>query len=180
MSNIKSQIESLLFIAGKPLAAKDIVRLVEEKISVKDAHAAVDELIKDYQDKNGGVRIIKSASEAQMVTGGDNAAVIQNFIKAETTAELTKPSIEALTIIAYRGPITKWELERIRGINCSLILRNLLIRGLIEEISEKRTVTYVVSMEFLQHMGYDRVDILPDYVALHEHALLSALMKQEG
>ena len=181
-TSLKSQIESLLFIAGKPLAAKDIVRLVEEKISVKDAHAAVDELIKDYQDKNGGVRIIKSASEAQMVTGGDNAVVIQNFIKAETTAELTKPSIEALTIIAYRGPITKWELERIRGINCSLILRNLMLRGLVEEMadSHKKETCYTVTLDFLRYLGMADVRQLPDYESLRNNENIEKFLKGEN
>lgn len=180
-TDLKSKIESLLFIAGKPLAPKEMVKLVGEKVSAKEVNTAIDELIKDYQSKERGVRLIKSASEVQMVTSGDNAAVIQNFIKAETTGELTKPSIEALTIIAYRGPITKWELERIRGVNCSLILRNLMLRGLAEEKADgKKEISYAVTLDFLKYLGITDVTHLPDYESLRHNENIEKFLKGEA
>ncbi|PIR47578.1 SMC-Scp complex subunit ScpB [Candidatus Uhrbacteria bacterium CG10_big_fil_rev_8_21_14_0_10_50_16] len=171
-------LEAILFAAGKPMTKKQLQRV----LSIDDAslREVLDQIAQHLNTEGSGVRLFESALDVALVTNPDAADVVRDVLQKDVTGELTKPSIETLAIIAYRGPITKPELEQVRGVNCSLILRNLLIRGLIEEISEKRTVTYVVSMEFLQHMGYDRVDILPDYVALHEHALLSALMKQEG
>ncbi|MEK7067533.1 MAG: SMC-Scp complex subunit ScpB [Patescibacteria group bacterium] len=181
-TDLKSKIESLLFIAGKPLAPKEMVKLAGGKISAKEVNTAVDELIKDYQNQERGVRIIKSASEVQMVTSGDNAPVIQNFIKAETTGELTKPSIEALTIVAYRGPITKWELERIRGVNCSLILRNLMLRGLVEEkVDSKRKEThYTVTLDFLKYLGISDVRQLPDYESLRHNENIEKFLRGES
>src|SRR3990167_7308101 len=129
MSDLKQQIESLLFISGKPLTPKKITELIGGRASANDVSEAVDELIKDYKERGGGLQITKSESQAQMVTSGENSEIIRRFIKDETTGELTKPSIETLTIIAYRGPVAKWELERIRGINCSLILRNLDLKS---------------------------------------------------
>jgi len=179
--NLKSQIESLLFIAGKPFAPKEIAGLVDEKVAAKDVNAAIDELIKEYQEQNRGVQIIKSASAVQMVTSGSNAPVVQNFIKEETTGELTKPSIEALTIIAYRGPIAKWELERIRGINCSLILRNLMLRGLVEERvdSKKKENYYTVTLDFLKYLGISDATQLPDYESLRNNENIEKFLKGE-
>jgi len=70
--------------------------------------------------------------------------LLKILLKDETTGELTKPSIETLTIIAYRGPIAKYELERIRGINCSLILRNLILRGLAEEKKIAKNMKFTI------------------------------------
>ncbi|PIR93505.1 hypothetical protein COT99_00345 [Candidatus Falkowbacteria bacterium CG10_big_fil_rev_8_21_14_0_10_43_10] len=181
MSNLKQQIESLLFISGKPLTPNKIGELVGEKASAKDINNAIDELIKDYKERAGGTRIIKSPGQAQMVTSSDNSEVIQNFIKDETTGELTKPSIEALTIIAYRGPIAKWELERIRGINCSLILRNLMLRGLVEEKkdSRKKEIYYSVTLNFLKHLGVPEVKDLPDYEKLRNNEDIKTFLRGE-
>ena len=182
MPTLKSKIESLLFIAGKPLAPKDIAVILGEKAAVKDVNAAVDELIKDYEEQNRGVRIIKNASAAQMVTSGDNAPVVQNFIKEETAGELTKPSVEALTIIAYRGPVAKLELERIRGINCSLILRNLMLRGLVEEkIDVKKKETYYsVTLDFLKYLGVSEAAQLPDYEGLRHNENIERFLSGEA
>ncbi|MFA5318347.1 MAG: SMC-Scp complex subunit ScpB [Patescibacteria group bacterium] len=171
MLELKKQIESLLFISGKPLAPKKIAELIGDKVNVKDINKAIDELIKDYDERAGGIKIIKSASQIQMATSGENTEVIRNFIKDETTGELTKPSIETLTIIAYRGPIAKYELERIRGINCSLILRNLILRGLAEEKKDnkKREIYYSVTLDFLKYLGVSRVEDLPDYDRLSKN-----------
>jgi segregation and condensation protein B len=72
-------------------------------------------------------------------------------------------------VVAYRGPITKAELEQIRGVNCSLILRNLLIRGMITAIEDKakQTTLYQITVDFVKYLGIDSVEQLPDYVKLH-------------
>jgi segregation and condensation protein B len=181
MQSLKSQIESLLFIAGKPLALKEIANIIGEKVSAKEINAAIEELTKDYQTQDRGLQIIKNGTEAQMVTAGSNAETVQNFIKEETVSELTKPSIEALTIIAYRGPIAKWELERIRGINCSLILRNLMLRGLVEEkIDNKKKETYYsLTLDFLKHLGISEANQLPDYESLKHNENIEQFLKGE-
>ena len=93
---------------------------------------------------------------------------------------MTQPSLETLTIIAYRGPITKPEIEQIRGVNCSLILRNLLIRGLIEEKEDKQRLqnTYTISFDFLRHLGADRVEELPQYSDLHTDEVVGQLIQE--
>ena len=89
--------------------------------------------------------------------------------------------METLTIIAYRGPITRLELEQIRGVNCSLILRNLMIKGLIEEERDgKRMVSdYRVSLNFTRYLGINKIEDLPDYQKLHSHENLVKLLEKE-
>jgi len=106
------------------------------------------------------------------------AHVAKDFIKSEQSGELTKPSLETLTIVAYRGPITKAELEQIRGVNCSLIIRNLLIRGLIvgdEEVGNGQ-IYYRVTVDFLKYLGLNFAAELPDYARLHSAENLESIL----
>ena len=103
--SIKSKIESLLFISAKPMAASQLADLL--KADKKEIITSADELLADYKTGQAGVQVIKDGSKYQMVSAPENAKVIQEFIKDETTGELSRPSLEALTIIAYRGPVQK-------------------------------------------------------------------------
>ncbi len=124
------------------------------------------------------MQIIKNAGKYQMVSAPENAAVIQEFLSDETSGELSRPSLEALTIIAYRGPISKIDLERIRGVNCSLIIRNLLLRGLIEAKTEKEDPTYVVTMDFLRFLGISALSELPDYERLSKEEVIDRVIAE--
>jgi segregation and condensation protein B len=174
--SIKSQIESLLFISAKPMSAKNLADLM--KANVKEVEAAGEELVKEYQDNKKGVQIIKNGSNFQMVSSPENARLVQEFIKDETTGELSRPSLEALTIIAYRGPVAKLDLDRIRGVNCSLILRNLLIRGLIEAKFDKtkNDTYYSVTMDFVRFLGLADLSQLPDYEKLHQDDTIDRML----
>ena len=99
-------------------------------------------------------------------------------MRGEQVGELTRPSLESLTIIAYRGPITKAELEMIRGVNCSMILRNLLIRGLIREEKGKTESVFRVSLEFLRWLGVQQASDLPDYDKLSGSDLIDQVLQQ--
>ena len=166
--SLKSQLESLLFVAIKPLAIKELTTLTNTK--TKEIEEALAELETDYQNGERGLSLIKNNNQYQLTTATDNAALVQEFLKDETSGELSQPSLEALTIIAYRGPIGKLELEKIRGVNCSLILRNLLMRGLIEEKYEKSKDEnyYTVTHDFVRFLGLNSVNDLPDYLKLSE------------
>lgn len=181
--NLESKIESLLFIAAKPLSFKKIAELTEQ--AAEEVKEAVEKIKAKYNQGDFGMRVLQEGSEIQMATNPENSSLIKNYLKDEMTGELTRPSLEALTIVAYRGPITKLELEQIRGVNCSLILRNLLLRGLIkEEMDEARVQNvYSVTFDFLKFLGLDETAQLSDYEKLHSHDLLERLLndlKQEN
>ena len=149
------------------MTIKQLSSLLKKK--VEEIKKAGDELVEEYKESKRGVQIIKNGSKYQMVSSPENSKVIKEFIEDETTGELSRPSLEALTIIAYRGPISKIDLDRIRGVNCALILRNLLIRGLIESKSDpkKNENYYTVTFDFIRFLGINDVGELPEYKRLH-------------
>lgn len=178
---LKSKIESLLFIAGRPLSLKKIAEILDAKKD--DVEKEAKELLQDYATSGRGIHIMKDGTSLQMATTPNNAKLIQDFIKSEQTGELTRPSLETLTIVAYRGPISKTELEQIRGVNCSLILRNLMIRGLVEANFDRKlkTTVYSITMPFLEFLGISSAEELPDFEKLHSDERLKTLLQmQEG
>jgi segregation and condensation protein B len=166
---LKSQIESVLFVANRPMSVKKLTEVTGA--SKEDVNAALDEIAAVRNVDGSGVRLLRNAGEAQLSTSPENSKMVQEYLKDETTGELSKPSLETLTIVAYRGPVTKAELEQIRGVNCSLILRNLLMRGLVEvegEPYDPRAI-FRVTMDFVRFLGVASVEELPDYDKLRSH-----------
>jgi len=181
--SLKSQLESLLFVAIKPLALKELVNLTNTKS--KEVEEALISLEEEYRSGERGLSLVKNNNQYQLTTAPDNTALVQEFLKDETNGELSQPSLEALTIIAYRGPIGKLELERIRGVNCSLIIRNLLLRGLIEEKHDKTKEEnyYTVTHDFVRFLGLNSVNGLPDYSKLSQseeaNQLINSVLETE-
>lgn len=171
--SLKSQIESLLFIAAKPLSLNDLNKILTK--DKKEIAKALIELRDIYHQNESGLQIIEQNKKYQMVSSADNAKLVQKYLEDETSGELSQPSLEALTIISYRGPISKTELERIRGVNCSLILRNLLLRGLIEEKSSASSgeKIYNISLNFIRFLGIESIEELPDYERLNKDQTIS-------
>ncbi|MEA3463680.1 MAG: SMC-Scp complex subunit ScpB [Patescibacteria group bacterium] len=175
--NIKSQIESLLFISAKPMSVKQLSDLIKK--SDKEIKHACDELAEYYKQEKRGTRIMKIGSKYQMVSSPDNAKLVQKFIKDEISGELSRPSLETLTIIAYREPISKLDLDRIRGINCALILRNLLLRGLIsaKQDRRKREIYYNITCDFMRFLGISDTKELPDYEKLSKDDAIDRMLE---
>ena len=176
---LKSQLESLLFVSVKPLAAKELANLTGVKS--QEVEDVLTELEKDYRDNGRGLAIIKNNGQYQLTTAGDNAPLIKDFLKDEATGELSQPSLEALTIIAYRGPISKLELDKIRGVNCGLILHFLLLRGLIEDKFDKTKNEnyYTVTHDFIRFLGLNSVNDLPDYGKLHQTETIAQVLGEK-
>jgi segregation and condensation protein B len=178
--SVKSKIESLLFVSTRPLSLKKITEICEGK--KEDVKKSLDELFEAYNQEDRGINIQKIGSNYQMVSSAKNSDIITEFLKEEVTGELTPASLETLTVIAYRGPITKSELEMIRGVNCSVILRNLLMRGFIDEIDDKKNMvqTYQVSFDFMKHLGINESGDLPNFEKLNSNEALDKLLNPES
>jgi len=176
--SLSSQLESLLFVSPKPLSLKEMADLTETKS--KEVEEVLNNLAQDYKEQERGFTLIKNNSQYQLTTSGDNAELVAKFLRDETSGELSQPSLEALTIIAYRGPISKLDLERIRGINCSLILRNLLLRGLVEEKMDKQKNEnfYSVTLDFIKFLGIADITELPDYAKLHTSETITEILEK--
>ena len=164
---MKSILESILFSLGEPISIEKLVKtLGKNKDAVKKI---INDLKNDYQKENRGLRIIKKGEKIQLVSLPENNQYIEKLIKHELQEDLTPASLEALAIVAYRGPITRAEIEEIRGVNCSYILRNLLIRGLIERkgfLEDARAYIYEISFDFLKKLGLSSIEELPEYKKL--------------
>ena len=169
MPLLLSKLESILFVASKPLAIKKLAKVLSaEEIAVTDA---LELLRAKYNHPESGIILLQNNNEWQMTSNPDNREAAENFLKAEVSGELTRPQLETLTVIAYCGPITKPELEQISGVNCSLILRNLMMRGLVKEVDDPSSLlpTFEVTMDYLRHLGINSLEELPDYGRLHRH-----------
>ena len=169
MANILSKLESILFVASKPISVKKIASVLKE--SEENTLATLDELRLKYNHPGSGIVILQNNYDWQMVSNPDNRETAENFLKAEISGELTRPQLETLTVISYCGPVTKPELEQIRGVNCSLILRNLMLRGLVKEVEDSANLLpiYEVTMDYLRHLGLNSASDLPEYNQLHHH-----------
>ncbi len=174
-----SQIESILFVASKPLLVKDLAKAIQKNQA--EVVEALENLKLKYNRDDSGIFILQIEDKYQMATNSENSKVVEQFVKNEAQGELTRPQLETLTVIAYRGPITRPELEQIRGVNCSIILRNLLIRGLIEEKEDENKFlpVYSISFEALAHLGLKSILELPEYEALHKHEFIEKILENK-
>ncbi|MFA6099947.1 MAG: SMC-Scp complex subunit ScpB [Patescibacteria group bacterium] len=168
-------IEAILFAAGKPLTVRKLSELNDVKTDeVEDAL----EMLKERLQAGSGLMLQEYGKEFELVTQPEAADVVKQVVKDEEQGELTRASLEALTILAYRGPMTRPELEQIRGIQSALILRNLMIRGLVEQKDDERLgqPTFAVTFDFLKHLGLASVKDLPDYESLRGNAAISDML----
>jgi len=176
---LKSRIESLLFVNSDPLSFEKITEITGT--SKKKVKETAENLLTEYNESDRGMNIVKKDQQLQMVSNPDNSDVVQELTDQKVKSDLTRAQLEALTIIAYRSPVTKPELEEIRGVNCTRILRNLMMRGLIEE-QEKRdrlVPEYVLSTRALQHLGISSTEELPDYKELNSDEVLEELLTSQ-
>ena len=164
---LQSQIESILFVATKPLTVRQVFNFLKKQ-NIQAAENKIREVLVDIENKfnvpDNGVHLVNSGDTYQLVSNPEHGELIKKFLKSEVSGELTPASLETLTVIAYRGPISKLELEELRGVNCSVILRNLLMRGLVEEQHEQ----YQVTVDFLKELGLSSSKDLPEYEKLNK------------
>lgn len=163
MGNLSSQLESILFVASKPLKLKELCKAtgVSDEQQVAEA---MQELIQARV--NSGVVILDTGTHYQMATNSRNSEIVKNFLTADLKESLTEATTEVLAIIAYRQPISKAEIEAIRGVNSQYSLRALLMRGLIEKVpnpSDARGPAYQVTTDFLQQLGISSISELPKF-----------------
>ncbi len=173
-------VEALLFAHHVPVQIRKLAKLTE--LSEDVVRETVSKLQEAYKQRGGGIVIVQQDGAVQMTTAPETAEQVAAFLKTDQAGELTRPALETLTIIAYRGPVSKSEIELIRGVNCSLILRNLMIRGLVEEAGETETGSpiYQVTIDFLKFLGITDIAQLPDYQELNENVHLKELLEKQS
>ncbi|MDP2656089.1 MAG: SMC-Scp complex subunit ScpB [bacterium] len=165
-------VENILFASSTPCTLARLCSL--SGASSKDVTDALRALNDELASERGGLILIENGETYTLGTNPEVAPIITRLQKEEPLGELSRPALETLAVIAYRGPVTKPEIEEIRGVNCAVSLRNLLIAGLIQQGDQTSDEqTYAISMEFLRHLGAPSLDKLPDYNRLHEMLISS-------
>ena len=178
MNALGPKIEAILFMSSRPVSFGTLAKMTESTES--DVQAAIEDLQSVRNTDDFGVHVVVADRAAELSTHPGLMELVASLSKEETEGELTRPQLEALTIIAYRGPITKAEIEYIRGVNCSLIIRNLLMRGLIIETEDATRLqnVYTISTEMLRHLGVHQARELPDYADLHVNARITKMLSE--
>lgn len=160
---LKSIIESLLFTWGDPLDIKDISSIVEVKED--ELSKVMQEMIDEFDYNMRGIRIIKVNDSYQLGTRPENFEWIKKLSNPKTTKNLSNAALETLSIIAYRQPIIKSDVEAIRGVRCDKAIETLVERGLIEECGRLervgRPILYGTTDTFLRCFGLENLQELP-------------------
>ena len=170
MEKIKNIIESLLFIARKPLNAEAALKALSDvkaemvvEATKEQVSAVLEELLAEYQSK--GIQIVKVAGGYLMGTNPENADYVHQLLHAKVETALSPQSLVTLSIIAYKQPVTRAEIERIRGVNTDGPIDTLLDKGLIKEVGRSDAVgcpyLYGTTDHFLRQFGIHSLEELP-------------------
>lgn len=175
-----SALESLLFISGEALSFARLAKTVG--VSEQEITKGIEFLKKKYSaDEESGFMLLLDNKEVRLATKPANSTYIELLTKSTLQENMSRAALEVLSIIAYRAPITRSEIEAIRGVNCSFTLRNLLLRDLITREgnpSDSRGYIYRPTLKFLQVLGLESADQLPDYRTLSEDERLRVILEE--
>ncbi len=158
---LRMRLEGILFVADRPVALAELAQALEaSRDAVERALADIDAACRDR-----GVRLQRNGGYVQMVSAPETAEAIQRFLGLEASARLSRAALESLSIIAYRQPLTRPEIDALRGVNSDGVLRTLLARGLVEPVGRRETVghpvEYGTTFQFLEYFGLGSLADLP-------------------
>ena len=161
---LKNIIEVLIHSSPKPVSSKDIIYALKN-IKVTNLPKIIDEINKEYKKLNKGYRIEKIGGGYQLLSISDYHPYIERLQQETKKPRFSKASIETLSIIAYKQPLTRAEVEHIRGVDCSGVIKNLLEKGLVSikgrDEGLGRALLYITTPIFLELFGLDSLGDLP-------------------
>ncbi|MFC0188406.1 SMC-Scp complex subunit ScpB [Fictibacillus aquaticus] len=163
-TNFKGAIEGLIFVSGEEgIERKQITEVLE--ISLQEAGRYINELKEEYENENRGMRIAEYAGQLQFVTKAEHAVYYERLIKSPQHSGLSQAALETLAIIAYKQPITRSEIEEIRGVKTEKPLQTLQAKSLVKETGRAegtgRAILYGTTKAFLEHFGLKTIKDLP-------------------
>lgn len=160
--SLDSQIEALLFWKAETLSIKKIAAILEK--NEEEIKSAIGNLRESL--KGRGLTLIEWEDDVTLGTAKEVSELIEGLNKEELSKDLGKAGLETLSIILYQGPISRTDIDYIRGVNSQFILRNLLIRGLIEKVDnpkDQRSFLYKPTLELLAFLGISKIEDIPEY-----------------
>jgi segregation and condensation protein B len=163
-NEIKAVIEGLLFVSGdEGIDRKQIAQVLE--IDVKELDPFIDELKKSYGASDRGMSIVEYAGSLQFVTKPEHAVFYERLVETPGHSTLSQAALETLAIIAYKQPITRSEIEEVRGVKTEKPLQTLSAKGLVKEVGRAegtgRAILYGTTKAFLEHFGLQSIKELP-------------------
>lgn len=159
--SLKKALEALLFIAKEPVSLKELAEIVEQKES--EVARCLEELGLDYADR--GIQLVNLAGGYQLSTRPEVSPYVEKFLKPAVEVHLSTPALETLAIVAYKQPISRHQIEQIRGVDCDSVMKTLLEKRLVKETGRAdlpgRPIIYGTTEEFLFHFGLSSLKELP-------------------
>ncbi|HRY62650.1 MAG TPA: SMC-Scp complex subunit ScpB [Candidatus Paceibacterota bacterium] len=155
-------IEAILYFRGEPVSKKELAKILE--VSKDTLKEALDSLHGKMEGR--GIALLETEDDVSLGTAPGASELITAMTKEEMSRDLGKAGLETLTIVAYKGPISRSAIDNIRGVNSSFILRNLLIRGLVERVVDpldQRAFLYKPTVDLLRFLGISKIEDLPEY-----------------
>ena len=161
---IKAAFESMMFVWGQPLDVKAAAEIFN--INWKDAYECFKELQAEYEQEGRGIRIREVNKSFQFVTAEENIEYIERLCTPVKHKRLSQSALEVLAIVAYKQPVTKGEIEAVRGIKCDRVIEGLQKKDLVAEVGRStaigRPILYGTTDTFLKYFGFENLKELPD------------------
>ncbi|OGC80538.1 hypothetical protein A2943_01355 [Candidatus Adlerbacteria bacterium RIFCSPLOWO2_01_FULL_51_16] len=165
MNDLSARIEALLFALGRPFSRKELT----QKLAVSSE--ALEDALRELGAREGGITLVDDGGMVEIRTAPAASELIERVRKEEYSREIGKAGLEALSAILYRGPLTRSEIDFIRGVNSTQTLRTLTVRGLVRKIpnpKDERSFLYEPTTELLAHLGVARAPDLPEYEVVRQ------------
>ena len=172
MQEILAKIEGLLFVSSRLVSISQLSKALE--ISEAAAKSHLLELEQHYKEQGHGLRLMRIKNKFQMTTNPLISQTVEKFLGLQAPSVLSQAALETLAIIAYKQPVTRPQVDVVRGVNSDSVLRSLLSKGLIEELGRAETpgrpIYYGTAPAFLQYFGLESIEALPfvDFSTLEE------------
>lgn len=174
-------LESLLFVAAEPVDPSQLAKTLAQPLEIIELGLA--ELADYYERSLRGLRVQRYNNKVQLVTAPAAAPFIEAFLNLDNTTRLSSPALETLAVIAYRQPVTRAQIEAVRGVDCAGVLRSLVQRGLVADIGRQegigRPILYGVTELFMQHFGLMEMGELPPLEETDADRLWAATIMEE-
>lgn len=156
-------IEAILFVAGEPVDVHELQRALD--VTALETQQAIDALESDYAYHRRGICLKRFGSHIQLSTRAEYAPYVERLLQPIQKQSLSQSAMETLAVVAYRQPVTKLEIEAVRGVKCDYSVQSLVGKGLIEEVGRKdalgRPILYGTTDTFLAHFGLASLEDLP-------------------
>lgn len=163
MTELSKVLEAILFVSGEPLQLAALAQALE--VTELEIAQAAEELASDYDYQRRGICLKRFGTHIQLSTRADYAPQIEKLLQPVQKQSLSQAALETLAVVAYKQPVTKLDIEAVRGVKCDYSVQSLVNKGLIEEVGRKETIgrpiLYGTTDTFLSHFGLSSLEDLP-------------------